>query len=243
MKAFILAAGLGTRLRPFTLTNPKALVPVGGLPMLERVIEKLRKEGVDSLVINVHHFGEKIIDFLNTRDFGISFEISDETEELLDTGGAILKAADKLFADTDNVVVHNVDILSNASVKGLYNLHCESDADVTLLVSDRDSSRKLIFDADMNLRGWHNLGTGEYRPAGFSPTEQMKEFAFSGIYAVNRRVVEAMKEEKLTGKFPIMDFLLDNIGRLRIKGHAVTGLKLIDIGKPATLQQADKLFQ
>ncbi len=242
MKAFILAAGLGTRLRPFTLDNPKALVPVGGTPMLERVIGKLKNEGVDSIVINVHHFGDKIIDFIDNHNFGLNIEISDESEKLLDTGGGLLKASDKLFKDCDNVVVHNVDILSNASVSDLYTFHSTSGSDVTLLVSERESSRKLVFNENMNLCGWHNLTTGEFKPGGFAPCVNMREFAFSGIYVVNRRVVEAMKAADLNGKFPIMDFLLDNIGKLKIRGLLKADLKLIDIGKPATLKQAEELF-
>ncbi|MDE6382409.1 MAG: NTP transferase domain-containing protein, partial [Muribaculaceae bacterium] len=114
MKAFILAAGLGTRLRPWTLEHPKALVPVGGVPMLERVILRMRDQGFDDITVNVHHFADQIVDFLNARDFGVAVHISDERERLLDTGGAILHASRFLAADPAPFLVHNVDILSDA---------------------------------------------------------------------------------------------------------------------------------
>ncbi|MDE5875469.1 MAG: NTP transferase domain-containing protein, partial [Muribaculaceae bacterium] len=109
MKAMILAAGLGTRLKPWTLEHPKALVPVGGVPMLERVILKLKSSGFDQIVINIHHFGEQIIEFVESRDFGVDISISDERGRLLDTGGGILHAEGLLRVDEGPVLIHNVD--------------------------------------------------------------------------------------------------------------------------------------
>lgn len=239
MQAMILAAGLGTRLRPWTLTHPKALVSVGGIPMLERVINNLRAQGFTKIVINVHHFAQQIIDFINSRDFNADILISNEAESLLDTGGGILNAAG-LF-DEGPVLVHNVDIISNADLSDLMHRHISSGADSTLLVSDRSSTRKLVFDEIMLLRGWHNLKDNTYRPIGFIPKVDDREYAFSGIHVVGENVIKEMRRIEGQKKFSIIDFLLaDN--NCEIIGYLQEGLEIIDIGKPETLQKADKIF-
>ena len=156
MNALILAAGLGTRLKPLTLTMPKAMVHVCGKPLLQHQIERLKKAGCTNIVVNVHHFAEQIIDFLNTnQNFGIDIRISDERQELLNTGGAIKKAG-PLFASDEPILVHNVDILHNADLGEFYRSHAASDCAV-LMTSDRHSSRSLIARKDDNrLVGWHN---------------------------------------------------------------------------------------
>lgn len=243
MKAFVLAAGLGTRLKPWTLEHPKALVPVGGTPMLERVIVSLREQGFDRILVNVHHFADQIVDFLSGRDFGIDVAVSDESELLLDTGGALLHAAGWLCADEQPFLIHNVDILSNADLAGLMKAHAESDADATLLVSDRDSSRRLYFDRGMNLVGWRNFKSEELRPAGFRVEPGLRMYAFSGIHAVSPRMLARMRAEGYKGKFPIMDYYLAKAGGASpIRGMAADGLRLIDIGKPASLAQAEGWF-
>ena len=246
MKAMILAAGLGTRLRPWTLEHPKALVPVGGIPMLERVIESLKLQGFDEIVVNIHHFGEQILDFLAEKDFGIRIDVSDERGRLLDTGGGILAAGEILFSgDEAPFLVHNVDILSNADLESLMRHHEGNGNDVTLLTSDRDSSRRLIFDDGGVLRGWHNLSSDEYRPAGFLPSASDHESAFSGIYVIGKRGWERLKEysEKIgTASFPIMDFFLSACSEGGIGEFKAKDLHLIDIGKPASLKQADLEF-
>ena len=193
MKAFILAAGLGTRLRPWTLEHPKALVPVGGMPMLERVILRMRDQGFDDITVNVHHFAGQIVDFLNTRDFGVSIHVSDERERLLDTGGAILHASRFLAADPAPFLVHNVDILSDAPLASLMQKHIGSGRDISLVTSERKSSRRLLFDADGTLAGWHSLATDEYRPEGFCrhAEDGLAENAFSGIYVVSANAVDS----------------------------------------------------
>ena len=146
MKAMIFAAGLGTRLKPLTDRMPKALVPVNGIPMLQHVILKLKQAGCTEIVINIHHFGEQIIDFLQAhQNFGITVHISDEREELLDTGGGIKKAI-PFFSGNEPFLVHNVDILSDTDLKALYDYHRQSINDATLLVSQRETSRYLLFD-------------------------------------------------------------------------------------------------
>ena len=237
MKAFILAAGLGTRLKPWTLSHPKALVPVGEKPMLQRVIENLRKQGIDDISLNIHHFGNQILDFLKAQNF-IDIKVSDESDALLDTGGALLKAAPILCADDSPVLVHNVDIVSNADFGRLLAWHNKTKADITLLVSRRDSSRKLIFDQNMNLRGWHNLKTDEYRPEGFSMKPDYREYAFSGIYIISPSLISRMEKDGFSGKFSIIDYFLAQSDKRNIVGFPVEDLKLIDIGKPETLSQA-----
>lgn len=248
MKAFILAAGLGTRLKPWTLEYPKALVPVGGVPMLERVILKLKAQGFDYVVINAHHFANQIVDFVKEHDFGVKIHISDESEELLDTGGAILKAAPLLCRDEEPFLVHNVDILSDADLGVLMQrLESRSEAIDMMLVSNRNSSRKLLFDRDMKLRAWHNLTTDEYKPEKPENVEQqlqegeLKELAFSGIHVMRPAAIDEMRQLGYTGKFPIMDFLLDPRKSRPIEGTVVNELNLIDIGKPETLSRANEL--
>ena len=242
MKAFILAAGLGTRLRPWTLEHPKALVPVGGTPMLERVILRLRSFGFDDITVNVHHFASQIVDFLEAHDFGVNISISDESESLLDTGGAILKAASLLCDGEAPFLVHNVDILSDADLGALVGAHTACGADATLLASDRESSRKLLFDSDMRLRAWHNIQSDEFRPARPENLEALKELAFSGIYVMSAAALRDMRRLGYEGAFSVTDYLLNSRRSADVRGYEVAGLQLIDIGKPATLSRANSLF-
>src|SRR5690606_32019928 len=154
MKAMIFAAGMGTRLKPLTDTIPKALVPVGGKPLLQHIIEKLKRFGFNEIIINIHHFGQQIIDFVQENNsFDIRIEFSDEREQLLDTGGGIKKAA-WFFDDNKPFLVHNVDILSNIDLQELYHFHLKNNTIATLLCSIRQTSRYLLFDTDNHLRGW-----------------------------------------------------------------------------------------
>ena len=245
MKAFILAAGLGTRLKPWTETHPKALVPVAGVPMLERVIMRLTEQGFNSITINVHHFSSQIIDFLQGKDFGAEITISDETGNLLDTGGGLLAASTFLGADSRPFLVHNVDILSDAPLADIMAGHVDSGRDVSLVTSPRESSRKLLFNESGNLCGWHNLKTGEYRPEDFIPCANLSERAFSGIYVVNPSmfsVLSGYADRIGSRKFPVMDFLLDSIKKYDIGEIELKRLNLIDIGKPETLLQAQQLL-
>ena len=275
MKAMILAAGLGTRLKPITDKIPKALVEVGGVPMLERVILTLKRQGFSYIVVNVHHFADQIIDFLRVGDFGVEVVVSDESGSLLDTGGGIVKAAPLLFGpDSSPVLIHNVDIISNADLQALMR---EASDTPTLLVSRRDSSRKLIFDKEMRLIGWHDLKTDTFRPSYIQSLmtqnphiahttlknltdpidlkddldlkddidltddidlKDLTELAFSGIYAVTQSMVQEMKSLEGEGKYSVMDYFLNPKREVTIKGLLDNDLKLLDIGKPATLSQA-----
>lgn len=240
MKTMILCAGLGTRLKPWTEHHPKALVPIGGVPMLRRVMEKLYSQGFDEVTINVHHFADQIISFIKEENLPpVSINVSDETEELLDTGGGLLKAEPFLAKDASPFLVHNVDILSDADLKGLYDDHVKSCRDVTLLVSDRQSDRKLVFDQDMTLKGWVNLKSGARRPADLDIEDSDNVLAFSGIYVMSPSVFPEMKTHGFGGKFPVMDFLLAGLPEVKIGGVRQDGLDILDIGKPDTLHRAN----
>ena len=239
MKAMIFAAGLGTRLKPLTDHMPKALIPVGGVPMLERVIRKLKAAGFDQIVINIHHEGKQIVDFLRANDhFGIRIDISDESDYLLDTGGGIKKAT-SLLAGDEPFLVHNVDILSNVDLRKLYETHLRTNPLATLLVSRRDTSRYLLFNKENKLCGWRNRDTGEvksYYPY-FDPA-QYNEYAFSGIHVLSPKILDLMEE--WTGKFSIINFYLAICARTDIRAYLSDNLRLLDIGKPETLAAAEE---
>lgn len=239
MKAMILCAGLGTRLKPWTLEHPKALVPVNGIPMLKRVSDRLYSLGFDDQTLNVHHFASQIIDYVSKENLQVdSVHISDESECLLDTGGGILHAERFLSVDTEPFLVHNVDILSDADLRSLYDEHKKSRRDVTLLVSDRNSDRKLVFDNKMRLKGWMNLKTGEVRPGNLEISKYDVILSFSGIYIMSPSVFRMMAEHGFEGRFPIMDFFLAGFDDVHIGGVCQNGLSIIDIGKPETLKSA-----
>ncbi|WP_455060740.1 nucleotidyltransferase family protein [Prevotella pallens] len=257
MQSMIFAAGLGTRLKPLTDRIPKALVRVGGKPLIEYVLKNLVAAGSKRIVVNVHHFANQIIEYLQQNDFGVDIRVSDETEMLLDTGGGIKNAA-PFFNTSEPVLIHNVDILSNVDLRALYNYACEAEieqkVDAVLLVSLRKTKRYLIFNKDMRLVGWTNVDTGEVK----SPYETLHEltftqpydnnnitneqygytlFAFSGIHVIGNKVFEAMDE--CSAKFPIMDFYLQYAKDLHFVGKVKNNLKLMDVGKLDTLAEAD----
>ena len=245
MKAMIFAAGLGSRLKPLTDTMPKALVPVAGCPMLEHVILKLKASGFTEIVINIHHFGEQIIDFLKTNnDFGLTIHISDERDRLLDTGGGIRKA--RLFFENSGepFLVHNVDILSDMNLKELYDFRMQSGSVATLLASRRTTSRYLLFNTERKLRGWINKDTGQVKPEGFHYDESLyREYAFSGIHVFSPAVFRLMEAPRWEGKFSIMDFYLATCGQTDYSGYLAEKLELIDIGKPETLARAEEFVK
>lgn len=257
MQSMIFAAGLGTRLKPLTDRIPKALVRVGGKPLIEYVLKNLVAAGSKRIVVNVHHFANQIIEYLQQNDFGVDIRVSDETEMLLDTGGGIKNAA-PFFNTSEPVLIHNVDILSNVDLRALYNYACEAEieqkVEAVLLVSLRKTKRYLIFNKDMRLVGWTNVDTGEVK----SPYETLCEltftqpydnnnvtneqygytlFAFSGIHVIGNKVFEAMNE--CSAKFPIMDFYLQYAKDLHFVGKVKNNLKLMDVGKLDTLAEAD----
>ena len=239
MQAMIFAAGLGTRLKPLTEKVPKALIEVGGMTLLERVVLKLKDAGVQRMVINVHHFSERVIRFIRAKDnFGMEVIISDESSCLLETGGGIKKAG-HAFDPQSPVLLHNVDILSNADLRAFYSQNLTNDA--TLLVSNRDTKRYLLFDNDMNLVGWTHLGTGEIRsPYPRLNIDKCRRYAFSGIHLFSPRLLKLM--DNFPEKFGIMDFYLSVCHQTNIRGCLQKGLQLIDVGKIDTLKEAEQLF-
>ena len=246
MKAMIFAAGLGSRLKPLTDTMPKALVPIAGRPMLEHVILKLKAAGFTEIVINIHHFGEQILDFLEANEnFGLIIHISDERDLLLDTGGGIKKARSFFENSDEPFLIHNVDILSDVNLKELYDYHLRSGAVATLLASQRKTSRYLLFDTGKRLCGWINKDTGQVKPEGFQYDPSLyQEYAFSGIHVLSPAIFQWMTSPSWDGKFSIMDFYLATCRQVNYGGYLTEKLHLIDIGKPETLAKAtDFLYQ
>ena len=238
MNAFIFAAGLGTRLKPLTDTMPKALVPVGGKPLLTHVIEKLKAAGCKKIVINIHHFGDMIINYVKSQNsFGVEILFSDERQMLLETGGAIKHAVD-LLGD-EPFLIHNVDILSNVDLKALIAAHSESGSAATLLVSKRNSTRALLFSPEGNLTAWTNKTTGEVKsPYSDIDISNLNEFAFSGIHIFSPRLFKYFGA--YPEKFSIIDFYLNTCKDENIKAYTQEGLQLLDVGKLDSLEKAEK---
>jgi len=230
----IFAAGLGTRLRPLTESVPKALVEVNGTPLLGLIILRLKRFGFRDLIVNVHHFPDKIISYLaENENFGVHITISDERDVLLETGGGLQKAS-WFFDDGEPFLVHNVDILSDLDLRELYEDHKKSDALATLAVSGRKTSRVLLFDPHGNLCGWRNMKTGEEKWA--RPTDSpLRALSFSGIHVISPKIFQEITQ---TGRFSIIDTYLELGSRYDIKAHYHDESHWMDVGKPETLQQA-----
>lgn len=247
MKAMIFAAGLGTRLKPITDTVPKALVPVCGEPLLKHVIMRLAAAGFDDFVVNVHHFADKIVSYLENEDFpGLRIAVSDESDRLLETGGGILRARDLLMGgrpEDDRFLVHNVDILSDLDIPWFVD-SWRPGALATLLVSPRKTQRYLLFDEDMRLVGWTNLATGEVRsPYPDTDPSGCTMLAFSGIHQISDEVFGVMESEGMGERFPIMDFYLSVCDRYPIYGIKPASLELVDVGKLDTLAVAEDFIR
>jgi NDP-sugar pyrophosphorylase family protein len=246
-QAMIFAAGLGTRLKPLTDTMPKALVRVGGQPLLWHVIQKLKAAGYERIVVNVHHFAQQIVDYLKENDnFGLDIRISDETSGLLETGGGIKKAL-PLFDQDSPVLIHNVDILSNVNLRRIFEFTASAAAtdasvDALLLVSDRKTKRYLLFDDELILDGWTNIETGEVRSPykGLDPLN-CKRLAFSGIHMISPRVYPLFDE--MPDRFGIIDFYLKFCHQCAFLGYEQKGLRLLDVGKLDTLEQAEQFLK
>jgi len=235
----IFAAGLGTRLNNETSDKPKALVEVGGLTLLQRAIEKLKNEGITEIVVNVHHFSELVISFLNNSDFGIKIQISDETEKLLDTGGGLKKAANFLTGD-EPILIYNVDIISDLSLQLLLKEHLKSNSLVTLAVRNRETQRYFKFDKNKQLVGWINKKTGETKISRPENFETAVEMAYSGIHIIQSEIFSLMPE---TDRFSITDFYLELAKKHSLKGYFDDSDLWMDVGKPEQLEEARKLFE
>lgn len=244
----IFAAGLGTRLRPLTDTMPKALVPLCGKPLIYHVMKKLVSAGFDDIVVNVHHFADKIEDYLESvHGLGARVGISDERDMLRETGGGIMHARKFLEIPAGGFLVHNVDIISDLDLAGFVS-KCRSEALATLLVSDRKTSRYLLFNSQMRLVGWTDIATGEVRtPYPDLDVDGCRRLAFSGIHYMSTGVFKAMEDIMLNDKgtcpecFPIMDFYLKAADAYPIYGLEAEGLHLVDVGKMQSLHEAETM--
>lgn len=237
MKAFILAAGLGTRLAPFTLQKPKALVELKGITLLERAIRKVNELDISEIIINVHHFGDQIVEFLASKqNFNLPISVSDERGALLDTGGAILKAK-HLLGNTEPFLLYNVDVLSSIDLGSFLSYHSEKAGLATLAVRERPTDRYLFFDNYMQLSGWRSIKTGEVKTS--RPCDHPKNFAFSGIQIIEPQLLSLITE---TGKFSIIDLYLRLAKNEAIYGYHDISEYWMDLGKPDQLTAAEKMI-
>lgn len=239
----ILAAGRGTRLYPLTRDIPKALVPLNGTPLLEMQLRRLRQCGFHEVIINIHHLGQQIIDFLKSRDdVGMKIMISDERDRLLDTGGAIKKAM-SLLGDSEPVLIHNVDVVTSLDPGALLKRHLQSGALVTLCVQQRPSSRHFLFTDDDRLCGWRNQETGEEKKvtSGCIP---LKQRAFSGIHAIGPGFYEKVSMHRCFPEkqdvFSIIDAYLCLAASEKVLGFDHSGSVWFDIGRDQQLKAAEK---
>ena len=234
MKAIIFAAGLGTRLKPLTDRCPKALVLLNGKPLLWHSIQFLKKHGINELVVNVHHFADQIIDYLDTENFDITIHISDERDELLDTGGGLLKAKNVLEGN-EPFVACNVDIISSIDLKKAIAYHQQNSPIATLVVRKRETSRYFMFDNEMTLTGWKNCETGENKISK-NTFEQSRPFAFSGIQIVSPEIFNYIIER---GKFSITPLYIRLSEKHKIIGYFDTSDFWLDLGKPGQISVAE----
>lgn len=244
MKALVLAAGVGSRLKPWTDSHPKALVEVGGKPMLRRVVENIVAAGIDDIVVNVHHFASQIVDYISANDFHARISISDESGRLLDTGGAIRKACPLFGSET--VLVHNADILTDMPLEVLIDRHRKSEAEATLLVAGRDSARRLVFDDMMSLRGWTNLDSGQVKPATLKYDRDSSRLrSFNGVHILESSLyLRTLDYAQAETPFSIIDFYISNCGQCDIRGFDMPRqYGWWDVGKPAVLEQVRQIMQ
>ena len=249
--AMILAAGLGTRLQALTHDKPKALVELNGKPLLQHCIEHLIDNGFQHIVINVHHFGEQIIDFVTQHPFDAEIQISDERDLLMDTGGGIVKST-PLFRDSQAVLVHNVDIISDVNLKDLGQSFLASDDDAWLLTQDRETNRKLLFNAENQLVGWENKPEERYKwvdesksalralrqaqgPAQGPQVYEFQEMAFSGLHFFRRNLFAKYEVKPQS----VIDLYLDLAKTKRIVSIPIQPSFWFDLGKPEQLYAAE----
>jgi NDP-sugar pyrophosphorylase family protein len=235
-KGMILAAGLGTRFKPWTDKHPKALAKVNGKSLLQWNIEYLQKYNIREVVVNVHHFADQIIDAVKeNKGWGSHVIISDETDAVLETGGGLKKAS--RYLQDENFVVINVDILTDLNLADMLHYHLQLMPLATLAVTNRTTSRFFLFDHFHNLCGWRNIKTGEEKISRASADHTPK--AFSGIHIIHPRIFSLINQQ---GKFSMVDVYLDLAKSEIIKGFDHTGSKFIDVGKPDAVVAAEALF-
>ena len=247
--AMILAAGLGTRLKALTQDKPKALVPLNGKPLLQHCIENLITNGFYHIVINVHHFGEQIIDFVDSHHFDAEIEISDERDLLMDTGGGIVKAT-PLFKESKAVLVHNVDIISNVNFSDLSQQFLDAGDDAWLLTQDRETNRKLLFDNENQLTGWTNKAEHQFKwvnesKSALRPFDELraqepqlydyKEMAFGGLHFFRSDLFAEFEVKRSS----VIDLYLYLAKQNRIISKPIKPDYWFDLGKPEQLEAAE----
>lgn len=242
MKAMILAAGLGSRLKPWTDHHPKALAQVNGKSLLERNVRYLQQFGITELIVNVHHFADQIVEAVEkSKGWGSEITISDETDVVLETGGGLQKAA-WYFKGEEHFVLMNADILTTLDLNKMITAHLEHKPLATLAVSNRVSSRCLLFNERKLMVGWRNNSTGEER----GPVLEMKDrsgihaYAFSGIHVLSAHIFSAIRQE---GKFSMIDVYVDACADYSVQAFDHTGALLLDVGKPENIEKAASLFK
>jgi NDP-sugar pyrophosphorylase family protein len=236
MKAMILAAGLGTRFKPWTDRHPKALALVNGKSLLERNIRFLQQFGIYEVLINVHHFADQILNAIaENNGWGSKVSISDESGEVLETGGGLKKAA--FYFDSDPFLMMNADILTDMDLGNMIKIHKEKKPLSTIAITDRRSSRYFLFDKNYQLSGWRNEKTGEEKIS--IPVSSPKSMAFSGIHIISPQIFPLFRRE---GKFSIVDVYLELCSSHPILGYDHSGTKLVDVGRSESVIEAERLF-
>ncbi len=238
--AFILAAGLGSRLKPWTDKHPKALAIVNGKSLLQRNIEYLQQYSITNVVVNVHHFANQIIDAIKQNNgWGSIVTISDETDEVLETGGGLIKAKEHL-QNIENFVLMNCDILTNLNLNYFYTYHLQHNGIATVAVAQRLNSRNLLFNNNVELIGWRNNVTGEQKiPISTLAKTNILPYAFSGVHILNS---EIFNQIPFTGKFSMIDVYLHLCQNNIVKGYNHTNDLVLDVGKPEAIAKAEELF-
>ena len=234
----IFAAGLGTRLKPFTDLHPKALAPINGKPLLQRNIEYLKAAGISDIIVNIHHFADQITDFLKSNNnFSCDITISHEIDEPLETGGGLKKASWYFEASALPFFIVNVDILTNLDLENMYAYHLQKSGLATLAITNRNSSRSFLFDKESLLCGWENNQTGELRLSRSSAA--LHPAAFTTVHLINPSMPKMVHQE---GRFSIIDTYLELAKTEQIYGYNHSGDVVVDVGKPESILIAEKYF-
>jgi N-acetyl-alpha-D-muramate 1-phosphate uridylyltransferase len=237
MKAMIFAAGLGTRFKPWTDKHPKALAPVNGKSLLQRNVEWLQQYGITDLIVNVHHFPEQVMQAIEkNKGWGSNITVSNETGQLLETGGG-LKKARSFFDAGQPFLTINVDILTNLNLDKLIRFHTQKQPLISFAVRDRKTSRYFLFDEGLRLCGWENTKTGEKKIS--IKKENLTQKAYSCVVVFQPEIFDLIKRE---GKFSLVDVYLDLAAQYKILAYDHTGDMLVDVGKPESVPVAEKMF-
>jgi NDP-sugar pyrophosphorylase family protein len=238
MNAMLFAAGLGTRLKPLTNNKPKALIEVNGMTMLQLGLQKMENAGISKVVVNVHHFSDLVIEEIKRfRSDRMEVLVSDESDQLLDTGGGLLKAR-PLFDANSPVLLYNVDIVTTANLKDFIAFHHTHNGLASLMVKERPTSRHLLFNDRMELSGWENIGSGEKIIT--QKTSHFLPFGFQGIHILQPRIFDLITE---SGKFPIMELYLRLAREHTFMGFESRNDLWFDIGTPEKLQTTRKVIE